>query len=242
MNDLIIKKFVIGNTFNVTTAKEIDKGGIFDFVENTGKYNTLPHEDLIEKANSILSFYLALNSDTKRIGIKKQHLHKYENSILAKRILKTWSEDFVDEDTGETVSIERNEIILDAGEVIKKEDILEIMETSTQEKFFILDSFESFVNFDSSMYDFKSISINYEKDYSDIKNISVCYTSKNKMHLLTEGKPEFKTPKIFLNSNYASVFHNQVQQNFKDLINSFNSEVFEYLKGKNSLPEQTKLF
>jgi DNA-directed RNA polymerase subunit beta len=39
---------------------------------------------------------------------------------LAARVLKTWIEDFVDEDTGEVVSIERNEVILDRDTFLKK--------------------------------------------------------------------------------------------------------------------------
>ena len=42
---------------------------------------------------------------------------------LAARVLKKWTEDFVDEDTGELVSIERNEIILDRDVVIDEENI-----------------------------------------------------------------------------------------------------------------------
>ena len=39
---------------------------------------------------------------------------------LAARVLKTWHEDFVDEDTGEVVSIERNEIVLDRDTFLKR--------------------------------------------------------------------------------------------------------------------------
>ena len=40
---------------------------------------------------------------------------KMLNMYLAKRVLKTWEESFIDEDTGETVTIERNEILFDRG-------------------------------------------------------------------------------------------------------------------------------
>ncbi|MFN5910967.1 MAG: DNA-directed RNA polymerase subunit beta [Bacteroidota bacterium] len=43
----------------------------------------------------------------------KANLKKLVGRKLAARVLKTWIEDFVDEDTGEVVSIERNEILLD---------------------------------------------------------------------------------------------------------------------------------
>jgi len=41
---------------------------------------------------------------------------------LAARVLRTWTEDFVDEDTGEVVSIERNEIVLDRDEVLSEDN------------------------------------------------------------------------------------------------------------------------
>ena len=46
--------------------------------------------------------------------------------------LKTWHEDFVDEDTGEVISIERNEIIIDRDTVFEKEHIDEIIEAGVK--------------------------------------------------------------------------------------------------------------
>ena len=43
------------------------------------------------------------------------------NMYLAKRVLKTWEESFIDEDTGETVTIERNEILFDRGTLIDQD-------------------------------------------------------------------------------------------------------------------------
>ena len=42
----------------------------------------------------------------------KNTLKKVVDRKLAARVLKTWTEDFVDEDTGEVVSIDRNEVLL----------------------------------------------------------------------------------------------------------------------------------
>ena len=47
------------------------------------------------------------------VKVNKTSLKKVVGSKLAARVLKSWVEDFVDEDTGEVVSIERNEVILD---------------------------------------------------------------------------------------------------------------------------------
>lgn len=45
---------------------------------------------------------------------------------LAKRVLKTWEESFIDEDTGETVTIERNEILFDRGTLIDQDTLAKI--------------------------------------------------------------------------------------------------------------------
>jgi DNA-directed RNA polymerase subunit beta len=51
---------------------------------------------------------------------------------LAARVLKSWTEDFVDEDTGEVVTIERNEIILERDVILDEENIEQILEASTE--------------------------------------------------------------------------------------------------------------
>src|SRR5205085_11675851 len=47
------------------------------------------------------------------VKVSKAGLKKVVGRKLAARVLKTWVEDFVDEDTGEVVSIERNEVLLE---------------------------------------------------------------------------------------------------------------------------------
>ena len=53
----------------------------------------------------------------------KANLKKALGRKLAARVLKSWIEDFVDEDTGEVVSIERNEVLLDRETVLEEEHI-----------------------------------------------------------------------------------------------------------------------
>lgn len=59
-------------------------------------------------------------------------LRKHVGRKLAARVLRTWREDFVDEDTGEVVSIERNEVILERDTILTDENIVQITETGTQ--------------------------------------------------------------------------------------------------------------
>jgi DNA-directed RNA polymerase subunit beta len=61
------------------------------------------------------------------IKVSKTGLKKVLGRKLAARVLKTWHEDFVDEDTGEVISIERNEIIIDRDTIIGKEHVEEIL-------------------------------------------------------------------------------------------------------------------
>jgi DNA-directed RNA polymerase subunit beta len=57
------------------------------------------------------------------IKVSKTALKKLIGHRLAARVLKTWTEDFVDEDTGEVVSIERNEVIIDRETVLDNDHI-----------------------------------------------------------------------------------------------------------------------
>ena len=66
------------------------------------------------------------------IKVSKSGLKKVIGRKLAARVLNTWHEDFVDEDTGEVVSIERNEIILDRDTILDKENVEEILETAAK--------------------------------------------------------------------------------------------------------------
>ena len=66
------------------------------------------------------------------VKVSKAGLKKVLGRKLAARVLKTWHEDFVDEDTGEVVSIERNEIILDRDTILDKEHIDEIIEAGAK--------------------------------------------------------------------------------------------------------------
>ena len=63
------------------------------------------------------------------IKVNKAALKKVIGRKLAARVLKTWVEDFVDEDTGEVVSIERNEIIIDRETIIEPDHVDLILES-----------------------------------------------------------------------------------------------------------------
>ena len=57
----------------------------------------------------------------------RENLKSHLGQKLAARVLKSWIEDFVDEDTGEVVSIERNEIILERESLLDEDAIEQIM-------------------------------------------------------------------------------------------------------------------
>ena len=66
------------------------------------------------------------------IKVNKTSLKKVLGRKLAARVLKTWHEDFVDEDTGEVISIERNEILIDRDTVLEADHIEEIIEAGVK--------------------------------------------------------------------------------------------------------------
>ena len=66
------------------------------------------------------------------IKVNKTNLKKAVGRKLAARVLKTWIEDFVDEDTGEVVSIERNDVIIDRETVLEESHIDDIINSGVQ--------------------------------------------------------------------------------------------------------------
>ncbi len=66
------------------------------------------------------------------VKVSKSGLKKYIGRKLAARVLKSWVDDFVDEDTGELVPIERNEVILERDTIIEKEHIKDIIEAGVE--------------------------------------------------------------------------------------------------------------
>ncbi len=63
------------------------------------------------------------------IPAKQADLKKAIGRKLAARVLRSWNEDFVDEDTGEVVTITRNEVVLERDTVLTDENIGDILET-----------------------------------------------------------------------------------------------------------------
>ncbi len=65
----------------------------------------------------------------------KKTLHANLGKRLAARVLRTWVEDFVDEDTGEVVSLERNEIVLERDTILDDDNIAMILELEVKSVF-----------------------------------------------------------------------------------------------------------
>ena len=64
------------------------------------------------------------------IPANREELQKSIGRKLAARVLRSWTEDFVDEDTGEVVTIERNEIILERDSLLDDDNIDLILEAA----------------------------------------------------------------------------------------------------------------
>ena len=66
------------------------------------------------------------------IKVTKAGLKKVLGRKLAARVLKSWVEDFVDEDTGEVVTIERNEVVIDRETILEETHIDEIVDAGVK--------------------------------------------------------------------------------------------------------------
>src|SRR5207253_953229 len=69
------------------------------------------------------------------VKAEKKQLDKFLGKKLAARVLRTWVEDFVDEDTGEVVSIERNEVVMERDTVLDEKAIETISEMDVKSVF-----------------------------------------------------------------------------------------------------------
>src|SRR5215218_7233205 len=69
------------------------------------------------------------------VKVDKKSLQKYVGKRLAARVLRTWVEDFVDEDTGEVVSLERNEIVMERDKVLDEKAVDTIVDMGIKSVF-----------------------------------------------------------------------------------------------------------
>jgi len=85
------------------------------------------------------------------VKVSKSGLKKYVGRRLAARVLNKWTEDFVDEDTGEVVSIDRNEIILERETILEEDHIDLIIDAGVGVKSIILTKEDESNNADYSI-------------------------------------------------------------------------------------------
>ncbi|PUV22462.1 MULTISPECIES: DNA-directed RNA polymerase subunit beta [Sphingobacterium] len=100
------------------------------------------------------------------VKVSKSGLKKYVGRRLAARVLKKWVEDFVDEDTGEVVSIDRNEIILERETVLEEDHIDLIIEAGVKSIILAKDD-------DSNNADYSIIYNTLQKDTSNSEKEAV---------------------------------------------------------------------
>ena len=118
------------------------------------------------------------------IKISKANIKKLLGRRLAARVLKTWIEDFVDEDTGEVVSIERNEVILDREIVIGDEHLDLIMDSGAKSVILHKE--------DANSTDFTIIYNTLQKDVSNSEKEAVEHIYRQ---LRNADPPDYETAK-----------------------------------------------
>ncbi len=101
------------------------------------------------------------------VKVNKTNLKKYLGRKLAVRVVKKWTEDFVDEDTGEVASFERSKVLVERETVLESSHIDDIIESGNQT---ILLHKE-----DQDMNDFAIIYNTLQKDPSDTEREAVLH-------------------------------------------------------------------
>ena len=79
-----------------------------------------------EKDKDILEIF----NLAEEVKVTKKNLNDCIGRTLAANIMKSWYEDYADEDTGEVVSIERNDVIIERGTVISEDNIEDILDSN----------------------------------------------------------------------------------------------------------------
>ena len=102
------------------------------------------------------------------VKVNKTNLKKCIGRKLAARVLKTWNEDFVDEDTGEVVYIERNNVIVDRETILEERHIDEILESGVET--ILLHKEDAYTN------DFAIIYNTLQKDQTNSEKEAIFYT------------------------------------------------------------------
>jgi len=102
------------------------------------------------------------------IKVNRTNLKKCIGRTLAARVLKTWNEDFVDEDTGEVVYIERNNVIVDRETVLEEKHIDDILDSGVETILVHKD--------DAAAADFAIIHNTLQKDQTNSEKEAIFYT------------------------------------------------------------------
>ncbi len=121
------------------------------------------------------------------------NLQKYIGYKLAANILKTWIEDFVDEDTGEVISVYKNDIVLERGILISNDNINTIVDSGVK---YIMVINNNFTSSESSI-----IYNTLQKDVSNSEKEAVEYIYKQ---LRNSEPPDEETAKSIIDKLFFS--------------------------------------
>jgi DNA-directed RNA polymerase subunit beta len=130
---------------------------------------------------------------SEEVEANKNTLKKVVGRKLAARVLKTWTEDFVDEDTGEVVSIDRNEVLLERDHVLSAEDTDTILESGVKSIILHRD--------DINVADYTIIFNTLAKDNSNSEKEAVEYIYRQ---LRNTEAPDEQTARDIINSLFFS--------------------------------------
>ena len=121
-------KFHVGRKLMFNSERETDEDGTVKII---GLAMTMNFDEE-EITNQLEEVKINYEENGK---VPTEVVNKLMGRKTSRRVLKTWNEDFVDEDNGEVVSIERNEIIVDKNTIIDRDVLDEIINVQAKSIF-----------------------------------------------------------------------------------------------------------
>lgn len=165
-----------------------------------------------------------LQTKFNQIFLSTSSIEEMEGMYLAKNLFRSWKEDFIDEDTGEVVSIERNEIILSRGTYLGPEQLAMIsfhMQTKDISTVHVTNQERTAIYLENTSLSpwVVTVSILRESKFKKIKFILMAKNVKQALDVvvdyveITYKKTEFKVVAIKSFSDHIFLFNNPLNNN-----------------------------
>ncbi len=233
---MIVKKITIGKDNSIDYIERVEDLE----VDHKVKHQEPFHKDLVNLIDELLFVFHEISTSNIVIDVLPSQLKKHRGKILAGPITKNWVEDFVDEDSGEVISIERKQVMFSKGCVLNQSEIDEILECEpTLIKVF---SDEIISTHDTAILPTTIKSIEYKHTIKDGKiSVRFVFLSSNSFHIPSDSHGEIKTGYFDFKEHLNSKIQRDWQLSIKNLTDKIDEEIKLYTEGKNAFAKQLQM-